>query len=109
MGFFEYEQPHFCFVWDSDKFSFRKRSKIYFAQRPEDFAHGVRRKHFMLAKGLEAPTSYKKRKTPENGCLLVGSKGLEPLKSSDNRFTVCSIWPLWKLPITKGMEKIMDL
>ena len=31
----------------------------------------------------------------ENG---VGRGGFEPPKSSDNRFTVCPIWPLWNLP-----------
>ena len=31
---------------------------------------------------------------------MVGAQGFEPRKSSDNRFTVCSIWPLWKAPIT---------
>ena len=30
---------------------------------------------------------------------IVGSDGFEPPKSKDSRFTVCPIWPLWKLPI----------
>ena len=29
----------------------------------------------------------------------MGDDGFEPPKSNDNRFTVCSIWPLWKSPI----------
>ncbi len=32
-------------------------------------------------------------------CLFVGADGFEPPKSKDSRFTVCPIWPLWKLPI----------
>ena len=32
-------------------------------------------------------------------CSVVGSDGFEPPKSKDSRFTVCPIWPLWKLPI----------
>ncbi len=32
-------------------------------------------------------------------CSMVGSDGFEPPKSKDSRFTVCPIWPLWKLPI----------
>ena len=30
----------------------------------------------------------------------VGSDGFEPPKSKDSRFTVCPIWPLWKLPVS---------
>ena len=38
---------------------------------------------------------------------LVGSDGFEPPKSKDSRFTVCPIWPLWKLPIAvKSVAKL---
>ena len=51
---------------------------------------------------------HKKIKTPK-GVFLVGAQGFEPQKSSDNRFTVCSIWPLWKAPIIKGINSLSYL
>ena len=35
---------------------------------------------------------------PRKALLRVGGDGFEPPKSKDSRFTVCPIWPLWKLP-----------
>ena len=44
-----------------------------------------------------------------NHFCMVGAGGFEPPKSSDNRFTVCSIWPLWKAPINKGPKALLKM
>ena len=45
---------------------------------------------------------------PQKICKMVGDDGFEPPKSNDNRFTVCSIWPLWKSPMVdvNGLEPL---
>ncbi|MEN9297694.1 MAG: hypothetical protein RLZZ429_7 [Bacteroidota bacterium] len=38
----------------------------------------------------------------------VGRRGFEPLKSKDSGFTVRPIWPLWNLPISFTLIKIIS-
>ena len=71
-----------------------------------DFAVGVRNSDELL--GYEPPSgvprltpAHKNKPVIREGqrVYLVGRGGFGPPKSGDDRFTVCSLWPLGNLPI----------